>query len=411
LPAYLSHTSSRLKEQTMAVAPGLSTEQAIAAMRLKYPAEEYVQHALDRKLRLRAGGAYTAQSVEKIGARLHAFLARRISTPFRISDLKPLTGGISKEQFSFVLDREQAGISHRERLVLRTQPTQSAAETHRLREFQLMGALQGVVPIPEPRWIDAEGEEFENPAIICSFVEGVSKPSDGLTDVRIGYGQYRETLAPQFVEMLARTHTFDVHAADLSSFELPPTGSPEGVITLINWWARVWEEDSVEPEPLATLTERWLRDNAPPIDRVSIVHGDYRSSNFLFSMATGEITAVLDWELASLGDRHLDLAYVLQPLFAETAPDGRKLICGLMTREEFLTEYARRSGLRVDQDRLDYYEILVRWRNMATTIAGGARCVIEQKTHQDVSFAWFVPLVGPTIMSSMREAIQPRFPA
>jgi aminoglycoside phosphotransferase (APT) family kinase protein len=387
----------------------MQAEALIASLHAKYDVERYVGRALDRKLRLREGGNYAARTVAGIAQRLQAFLERRLSGAFTISELRPLTGGISKEQFSFVLDWEQQGVRRRERLVLRTQPTQSAAETHRLREYQLMGALQGVLPIPEPRWIDAEGEEFDNPTLICSFVDGVSKPSDGLTDVRIGYGRFRERLAPQFVDMLAKTHTFDCRRADLSAFELPPAGSNAGVLRFINWWARVWEEDAVEPEPLATLAERWLRDNAPPIDRVSLTHGDYRSTNFLFSMETGKITAVLDWELAWLGDRHLDLAYALQPLFAEAAADGRPLICGLMTREDFLREYERRSGLSVDPERLAYYEVLVRWRNMATTIAGGARCVIEHKTHQDVSFAWFVPLVGPTLMTSMRESIAPHF--
>lgn len=385
----------------------LDTEAYIAALHAKYPVEDYVGRALDRKLRLRTSANYIAQPIEAIGKRLDAFLARRLDGPFEVTDLRPLTGGISKEQFSFLLTRQVDGRPFTERLVLRTQPIQSAAETHRLREYQLMGAFQGVMPIPEQRWIDEDGTEFENPALICSFTQGVSQPAGGLTDVRIGYGEYRERLAPQFVEMLARAHRFDTAGADLSAFEIPEAGSNAGVIKLIDWWARVWEEDMVEAEPLATLAERWLRDNAPPIDHVSITHGDYRSTNFLFSMETGDITAVLDWELAWIGDRHIDLAYALQPLFVEIAEDGRHLICGLMTREDFLAEYERRSGLPVDPARLDYYEVLVRWRNMATTIAGGGRCVIEQKTHQDVSFAWFVPLAGQAIMMSVRESMEP----
>lgn len=386
-----------------------SAEDLIRRMHQKYPVEEYVGRALDRKLRLRGAEPYQAQSVGSLETRLEAFLARRLDGSFQLSDLRPLTGGISKEQFSFRLIWQEGGRTRSERLVLRTQPNQSAAETHRLREYQLMGALQGVVPLPEPRWIDPEGEEFENPALICTFIEGVSKPDEGLTDMRAGYGPYRETLAPDFVEMLARIHAFDCMRGDLSAFEIPRTGSREGVIKLINWGARVWEEDSVEPEPLVTLCEHWLRTNAPPIDRVSITHGDYRSTNFLFSLDTGRITAVLDWELSWLGDRHLDLAYTLLPLWAETAEDGRRLICGLMTREEFLSEYERRSGEAVDRDRLGYYEVLINWRNLITTLAGGGRCVYEHNTHQDVTFAWFVPLTSPTLMASTREAIEPFF--
>jgi aminoglycoside phosphotransferase (APT) family kinase protein len=382
-------------------------ESVIAALHQKYPLEPYVEQALDRKLRLRSGGSYAAQSLAAIQERLEAFLARRINGHFEVSEMRPLAGGISKEQFSFLLTRHD-GPEPGERLVLRTQPPQSAAETHRLREYQLMGALQGTMPIPEPRWIDPEGDEFENPTLICSFVPGISNPAEGLTELLVGYGPYRERLAPQFVEMLARAHRFDLYEADLSSFLIPPTGSNAGVIQLIDWWARVWEEDNVEPDPLVTLAERWLRDNAPAIDHASITHGDYRSSNFLFSRESGDITAVLDWELAWIGDRHVDLAYALLPMYAEKDEAGHDLVCGLMTREVFLEEYERRSGLSVDPARLDYYEVLVSWRTAVTTIAGGGRCVVEQKTHQDVTFAWFVPLAGQSMMVSLREALEHR---
>ena len=68
--------------------------------------------------------------------------------------------------------------------------------------------------------------------------------------------------------------------------------------------------------------------DAPTVDRVSIVHGDYRAGNFLFSPTTLQISAILDWELAFLGDRHADLAYVIDPLFSEHGETGETLVRG-----------------------------------------------------------------------------------
>jgi aminoglycoside phosphotransferase (APT) family kinase protein len=383
----------------------MSAERMISQLRLQYPVEDYVGRALDRKLRLRGTGGYSALPLTQVAARLQQFLGRRMRQPFRLSELQPLTGGTSKEQFSFLLETQDATGWHGERLVLRTQAMHSPAETHRLREFQLLQAMQGVVPVPKALWIDPEGDEFQNPSLICSFVSGSSTAGSGQTDFRLSYGPYRERLAPQFVDMLARIHRAPLRAAELSAFEIPAAGSNEGVIKSVNWWARVFAEDAVEAEPVATIAEQWLRDHAPAIEQPSIVHGDYRSSNFLFSREDGQITAVLDWELAWIGDRHFDLAYAMQPLAVEKAPDGTELICGLMSRREFLSQYEQKSGLPVDPVRLAYYEVFVHWRNMGTTNAAAARCVREHNTHQDATLAWFVPLVGQIHLINLRRAL------
>ena len=382
------------------------TADRIAALRTLHPTEPYVARALDRKLRLRTGPSYVAMSLETVEKRLRAFLATRIADNFTISELKPLTGGISKEQFSFVLERSGA-VPSRDKLVFRTQSPQSAAETDRLREFELIGALAGLLPVPEPRWIDEDGSEFDNPGFLCSFLPGTARPpSDGPTDVRMFYGpKYRALLGPQFADMLGQIAAIDVPLLGLKTFDIPPAGSNAGVISLINWWARVWEEDALEPDPLVTLATHWLRANAPPIDRVSLSHGDYRAGNFLFDPDTGEITALLDWELAWIGDRHLDIAYALQPLFVERE-DGRDYHCGLIERDAFLDRFQRASSLTVDDDRLAYYEVLVSWRNVVTTIGGGGRCAVSGKTHQDVSYAWFVSAMAPSQMATLRRLLE-----
>lgn len=383
-----------------------ATEARIRALSARFPTEPYVERALDRKLRLRPGPDYQAMSLAHVEERLRAFLKKRLDGAFTIRDLKPLTGGISKEQFDFVLDCDTREPKS-EHLVLRTQSPQSAAETHRMREYELMGALQGHLPVPEQRWIDAEGEEFDQPTLICNFLPGVVRPpSSGPTDVRMFYGpEYRKLLGPQFADMLGRIAAIDVRSLGLKTFVIPPANSTEGVISLINWWDRVWAEDALEADPLVTLTAHWLRANAPAIDTPSLSHGDYRSGNFLFDPDTGEITVLLDWELAWIGDRHLDLAYALQPLFIEEE-DGRNYHCGLLERDEFIARFEAASGLPVDHDRLAYYEVFVSWRNLVTTIAGGGRSAVSRKTHQDVSFAWFVAVIAPSAMSTMRRTLE-----
>jgi aminoglycoside phosphotransferase (APT) family kinase protein len=388
------------------------TEEWIAGLRARFPTERYVDRALTRKLRARTNPAYHPQTVDGVAERLRLFLEREIQGPFSVSNIGALTGGASKEQFSFHLRWQDADGSPRsERLVLRITPGASAAETHRLREFQLMGALQGALPVPSPRWIDPEGEIFGQPCLICSFCDGVTKPSGGaVSGMRTSFGpDHRKALAPQFIRHLANLANVDWRKHDMSAFDAPQPGTREGVIQQLNWWERVWAEDSVAAEPLLTLVGRWLRENAPPVDKVSIVHGDYRAGNFLFSPTTIQISAILDWELAFLGDRHADLAYVIDPLFSERGETGELLVCGLCTREVFLDEYAKCSGMPIDPDRLRYYEILMGWRNSVIALGGGSRCAVGQTSHQDVMFAWLVPGVAPISMGALRELVKDLF--
>ena len=342
---------------------------------------------------------------------MQKFLARQLDSPFTISDVKSLTGGASKEQYTFCLDWvDPNGDSRNERLVVRIQPGESAAETHRLREYQLMNAFHAVLPVPRGLWIDVDGEDFGQPAFICTFSEGVTKPGDSLDHMKMFFGpKYRSIIAPQFAKCLAEIGNFDWSKSDLSSFDVPKTGTDEGVIWHVNWWERVWETDKVEADPLIVLTAHWLRENAPPIDKVSVVHGDYRAGNFLFDKDSGKITAILDWELAFLGDRHADIAYVTEPLQGELDENGNFLVCGLCSREAFLEEYAKHSDMPIDPDRLDYYEVMMRWRNLITAIGSGPRCVVGEKSHQDILFSWLIGGVTGVLKNSLHEVMKDRF--
>jgi aminoglycoside phosphotransferase (APT) family kinase protein len=381
------------------------SEEWIEALRARYPTERTVDAALTRKLRCRSGPPHRSQSVERIAERLSVFLGRRLPGPFTLTGVRALTGGSSKEQYFFQVDRPGEPSTQ---YVLRLQPAESIVETHRLREFQAIRALQDVIPVPEACWVDPEGEELGQAALVTRFCAGVTRPpsAGAIERPRKGFGpEYRRLLAPQFVDALAKLGNFDWSSADLSAFDAPAAGTNEGVIAGINWWERVWEEDSVEPMPLMTLAAIWLRDHAPPIDRVSMVHGDFKGGNFLFMPDSGRVTAYLDWELVHLGDRHEDLAYFLKPMFREPDEEGALLVGGLMSREEFLSEYERLSAMSIDPARLAYYEVFVNWRSAVICLATAARCAIGQKTHQDVRVGW-IGTASPQSLSELHAALQ-----
>jgi aminoglycoside phosphotransferase (APT) family kinase protein len=382
------------------------TPEWIAALRRRFPTHSAIDDTLTLKLQRRTGPPHRPQPIATVVERLTAFLSRRIDGAFTISDVRPLAGGSSKEQFAFTLN-QASGASHR--YVLRMRPAAGIVEAPTLREFQSMNAVQGLMPAPRALWVDPFGEEMGQDSLITDFCSGVTAPPyKGPYNPRIGLGaKYRALLAPQFTRHFADLARFDWRGADMSSFDQPREGSNEGVMASINWWERVWEEDAVEAYPLMTLAARWLRENAPPIDHVSLVHTDFRKGNFLFDADTGRITAILDWELAHLGDRHEDVAYFLSPIFTGFDENNQLLAGGMMPREQFLEQYEALSGLPLDAKKLDYYALFNAWRGAINMVATATRCMIGQKTHQDIRLGW-IGCTSTISLTWLHEELQKR---
>jgi len=141
--------------------------------------------------------------------------------------------------------------------------------------------------------------------------------------------------------------------------------------------------------PLMRLTMAWLRRNMPPVDHVSVIHGDYRLGNFLYTEDDLRISAWLDWELAYLGDRHEDLSWCAKRPFGHLAEDGKTfLIGGFLPMADFVARYEQAAGLKVDPRRMRYYDIFNNYKAVAIVLATGYRAPRNGKTHQDVLVAW-----------------------
>lgn len=380
----------------------------IERMRARYPNERFVDRALVRKLKSRLKPRYRPLTVDTARTQLDAFLSSKLDGAFEVLDLLPLAGGASKEQFSFRLRWHENDTPRDERLVLRMQPEQATVETHRQREFQALQVLSGFIPVPEPYWLDGEAEIFQQPALIYGFCHGVVRPpdADAAYTVRGGFGsKWRAILAPQFIDILAQIHTFDHSGKDLSAFDIPAAGNTEAIILGLNLWQRSWEEDRIEAIPLMTLAAQWLRENAPPVDHVSMVHCDYRGGNFLFDPDSGKITAILDWECVRFGDRHEDLALLMSPALSDYDSDGTQLVGGFCPREEFIARYEAKSGLVVDPLRLAYYELYIYWRSVVMCIGSGLRCAVAQKSHQDIVVA-FNSILGGLMLGDLHKALE-----
>ncbi|MGH8997987.1 MAG: phosphotransferase family protein [Acidimicrobiia bacterium] len=346
--------------------------------------ERTLDEALTRKMERRDNVQYTPLDLPTVCERLEKFLSGEIDGAFAVRDLARLSGGASMEMYTFTLAR---GDNPAERMVLRMSPPCPVIQAHREREFQILRAVEGTLPVPRAHFVVQDLEPFGEPVLITSFNPGVAAPSTGggkASGLSTAYGPLRKALAPQFVRHLAALHTLDWRQKGLSALDHPAEGTTDSAGWRVALWDRVWAEDTFEAHPTVALTSEWLWDRLPVTDKVSVVHGDYRNGNFLFDEDAAEITVILDWELGHLGDRHHDLAYAMLPGYGHFDDSGTYLCAGLIDGPGFIADYERLSGLSVDPARLRYYSVLNMYFAVVACYATASRVAAQKETHLDV---------------------------
>lgn len=387
------------------------SEEFIANLRSSYPTEREADKMLTRKMRRRSGPSYQRPSLDEMSKYLHGFLTHELAGgEFALRDLHWFTGGVSKIQIGFTLDRVVDGATRTDRMVVRMDPSEGSNATSRAREFELLALVKDVVPVPETFFLDADGEWFPEPALIYAFVEGVTKPratsSGAISGLGTQFGGFRAALAPQYLEQLSALHTMDLADRTFETLDVPTVGSTEAAQWALNQALRCWEEDRGEDSPLMEVAATWLASNLPTLDAVSVVHGDFRSGNFLFDEETGQIRAWLDWERGLIGDRHRDLAWITLPTMGHYDAEGRYWVCGLIPLDEFFERYTEVSGLSVDPKRLRFYQVLNCFTIMVSTMASSYRIARLGKSHQDILLTrveGLVPVISRQLIDLLKE--------
>ena len=337
---------------------------------------------LDAKQARQGKGGYKPREAQDVAERLGHLLGA-LGVAGHARNVRRMGGGASKEQFLFELV-DPSGSA--ERLVLRMDPLEGIVETSREREAEVISALAGIVPMPSVAFVDADGRHMGQPAMVTRFVRGDTKPRDavaGPPGVGIVIGeQASAALIPQYIDNLVTIHGFDYASAALPSYAVPRAGTNQAALWQLNFWERVLEDDRTEASPLLTYVACWLRERAPVCAEPVLLHGDYRLGNFMFDQDTLEMTAILDWELAHIGDFHEDVAYSLEPLFCSRDAQGQPLIASMMPVRGFLDAYAERSGRVIDPAVLHWYQVLNSFKLSAMNFASAVRAARDGTNHQ-----------------------------
>jgi aminoglycoside phosphotransferase (APT) family kinase protein len=248
------------------------------------------------------------------------------------------------------------------RWVLRRPPLgEVLATAHDMsREHDVISALRNTdVPVPPIAGICQEAEVTGAPFYVMGYVDGVVARDPATVDAHFPVA-VRDRLAGEVVDGLAR-----IHAVGPDSVGLGGLGRREGYIARqLRRWHGQWERSKTRELAAVEEVHDWLAAHVPEQGPACLVHGDYRLDNCLFSPA-GELLAVLDWELCTLGDPLADvgllMVYWSRPGDAVSALlDAPTALDGFPDRGELLERYARRSGR--DVSLIDYYVAFGYWK-------------------------------------------------
>lgn len=326
-----------------------------------------------------------------LAARVAAYLSREDGHAVRVGAIRRFPVGFS--WLTYLLPVTGLGGSGAAReLILRLGPEDGLFAPYSAKPQVLaMRSLEAsAVPVPRAFWWSDDESIFGAPFLFSSKAEGEAVvPWVSPKEPPLEEG-YRRRLADQFVDAAAALHSVEWRTqpmADLSG----GIDERNAAARTIAYWEAQMARWALRPYPMAEWGLRWLKRHAPVAPRVAIVHGDYRTGNFL--EVGGTITAILDWELVHLGDPHEDLAWASLPMYM----GGTPYIGRLAEPELFYARYSARAGFRVSMKSVRYYQVLSLLKLAATHMAA-ARC-FEDGRFDDMR----MPAMGSQIATCLRQ--------
>lgn len=237
------------------------------------------------------------------------------------------------------------------------------------REYAALVAVQGRVRAPRPVGFCADPAVIGAPFAVVTRMPGVALTDTLPAAWSAGEGVL-QTVGEELIDGLAAVHALDWRELGLDDFS-----SPTGFLARqLDRWLSIRDGDAVRELPLLERVARRLRAGLPTTEVAGLLHGDFHLDNTLFLEDRPELSAIIDWELAALGDPRLDLGLVLA-FWGERLVDrpGFDFVQSVTrrgpvpSRGELAERWMEHSGLGFDD--LGYWCAFALWR-LAATVEG-----------------------------------------
>ena len=259
------------------------------------------------------------------------------------------------------------------------------------REYRIIDALWGTgVPVARPYGYCADASVTGQPFYVMGFVDGLPLGSTADADTWLPESA-RGPVSLSFADTLAA-----LHAVDPVERGIGDLGRHDDFAgRQLKAWYRSWVTfmpDAELDDPRAHELHDLLQAKKPAEGPARLVHGDFGVHNVLVD-ETGHITAVLDWEVASLGEPLSDLAYLMNMWVEpeEVAERGPTMTAqpGFLRRKDIVARYVERAG-SIDEQKLQYFIALNYWRTACIVHGVYARYKRGQKSSEGIDLKRFV---------------------
>ncbi len=331
---------------------------------------------------------------DEISSRIRRYLESRLpgAGNLELDNMQRIAVGWSHETWLFDARWRAAGERHSQGFCLRRDPGNALLRhlSDLGDQFRVLQCLEATaLAAPKPFFYESDPAVLGAPFLVMDKVAG-SCPNPWGREGRRFYqaAARRGTLPLSFIDALTTLHNLDWRQAGLEFLGVPAADSTEFALGEVRKWRALIDASGHAPEPVLTDLICWLESNAPKTARLTLVHGAYRTGNLLIE--NDRITAVLDWELQSIGDPMYDVAYVLSDLNRE----GSELLSNLVPRDEFYRRYEAATGFQIDEQACRYYGLLYAMRSAAFWMSASG--LYAEGRSNDVRLArtaWSVPVV------------------
>ena len=308
------------------------------------------------------------RDLDRVRDGLTSWLSRRVpgARDLRVTSLRAPKAGVSNETLLFDAEYRDGSTARCEHLVARLEPHDFLVfpEYDLARQYEVIARLDGSgVPVPRVRGLERDPGVLGSPFYVMDAVDG-EVPSEVPSYHLFGWVHdaspaRRARIWWNGLEMLARVHALDWRALGLG-FVGEPAAGRDPMHRQLDYWERFLALVRADgpPQPVLDAALAWLRSHGVAPRRVALCWGDSRLPNLMFR--DDRVVAVLDWEMAFLGDPEADLAWWCFLDWANNEGYGAPHLDGIPGKEETLARYAEITGHPVEH--AHWHEVFAAFR-------------------------------------------------
>jgi aminoglycoside phosphotransferase (APT) family kinase protein len=297
-----------------------------------------------------------------------AYLSNKIpnAKALTITNFIRMTEGFSYETFLIDAQWTQDNNMISQGFAIRMVPEAGVVEPYDIKaHYKILKAVEdSPVPAPKPYWLEMDSHILGRPFFVMEKVEGEVPIPFGFKDHPIFRApEKRLKMVRNLVQVLADYQAIDWRRC--ADFLRVPKEETDPARMEIARWEKNIEKFKIYPQPLLREVNIWIKRNMPRTPFFTLTHGDFRLGNFIWR--DEKIVAFLDWEMPGIGDPMMDLAMICWKILRTDNPN---LMCMLIEREELYRIYEELTGMKVDEERVYYWEAFVHYKAASVFISG-----------------------------------------